>query len=65
MIYNYEKKRILKPHYYHGKRGKVNNSDQNWFTKATLNAAFNDNPAVMTASGWDKDSRKEMFRKTK
>lgn len=51
------KKKILKPHYYHGKRGKTNSSDQNWFTKATLNAAFNDNPAVMTASGWDKDSR--------
>lgn len=46
---------IVKPGYNKGKDKKNNN--QNWFTKMAIGAAFNENPAVMTASGWHKDSR--------
>lgn len=46
---------IVKPGYNKGKNSKNNN--QNWFTKMAIGAAFNENPAVMTASGWHKDSR--------
>lgn len=46
---------IIKPGYNKGKNSKSNN--QNWFTKMAIGAAFNENPAVMTASGWHKDSR--------
>ena len=46
---------IVKPDYQRGKD--KGNNKQNWFTRMAIGAAFNENPAVMTASGWHKDSR--------
>lgn len=46
---------IVKPNYQHGKNKGGNK--QNWFTRMAIGAAFNENPAVMTAAGWHKDSR--------
>ena len=46
---------IVKPDYQHGKD--KGNNKQNWFTRMAIGAAFNENPAVMTAAGWHKDSR--------
>lgn len=41
--------------YKEGKDGSY--QEQNWFTRMAIGAAFNENPAVMTAAGWHKDSR--------
>ena len=46
---------IVKPDYQRGKD--KGNNKQNWFTRMAIGAAFNENPAVMTAAGWHKDSR--------
>ena len=46
---------IVKPDYQRGKD--KGNNKQNWFTRMVIGAAFNENPAVMTAAGWHKDSR--------
>ena len=46
---------IVKPDYQRGKD--KGNNKQNWFTRMAIGAAFNENPAVMTAAGWYKDSR--------
>lgn len=46
---------IVKPNYQRGKD--KGNNKQNWFTRMAIGAAFNENPAVMTAAGWHKDSR--------
>lgn len=46
---------IVKPNYQHGKN--KGDNKQNWFTRMAIGAAFNENPAVMTAAGWHKDSR--------
>lgn len=46
---------VVKPNYQRGKD--KGNNKQNWFTRMAIGAAFNENPAVMTAAGWHKDSR--------
>lgn len=46
---------IVKPNYQRGKD--KGNNKQNWFTRMAIGAVFNENPAVMTAAGWHKDSR--------
>lgn len=49
--------------WYNKIKAKQTEPKQNWFTRSTIGAAMAENPAIMTASGWQQDKQGDYVQK--